>query len=131
MSRPESLFGGPAVAGMRGIMLAVFVLLLAWHGSVLAQTFKPIDNPEKFAAGVVETIANGASNDAARSIIEAVGQPASLSSLQSALHAFDGKKFNFSKKVIDNEISGSSDHSLLSCRKSWICLLPFQLQDDQ
>jgi len=131
MSRPESLFGGPAVAGMRGIMLAVFVLLLAWHGSVLAQTFKPIDNPEKFAADVVETIANGASNDAARSIIEAVGQPASLSSLQSALHAFDGKKFNFSKKVIDNEISGSSDHSLLSCRKSWICLLPFQLQDDQ
>ena len=101
------LFSGPAVAGVRGIMLAVFVLLLAWHGSVLAQTFKPIDNPEKFGADVVETIAYGASNDAARSIIEAVGQPGSLSSLQSALHAFDGKKFDFSKKVIDNEISGA------------------------
>jgi hypothetical protein len=109
MSRPKSivLFGGLAVGRVRGILLAVFVLLLAWHAPVLAQTFRPIDNPEKFAADVVETIANGASNDAARSIIEAVGQPASLSSLQSALHAFDGKKFDFSKKVIDNEISGA------------------------
>src|SRR5262249_49009307 len=109
MSRPKSivLFGGPAVGWMGGISMAVFVLLLASYGSVLAQTFKPVDNPEKFAADVVETIANGASNDAARTIIEAVGQPASLSSLQSALHAFDGKKFDFSKKVIDNEISGA------------------------
>jgi hypothetical protein len=109
MSRPKFivLFGGPAVGWMRAILMVVFGLLLVWQTSVLAQTFKPIDDPEKFAADVVQTIADGASNDAAKTIIEAVGQPASLSSLQSALLVFDGKKFDFSKKVIDNEISGA------------------------
>ena len=67
----EAALGRPLLAL---ILTPVLVLPLAWHGSALAQT----DNPEKFAAGVVETIANGASNDAARSIIEAVGQPSSL-----------------------------------------------------
>ena len=75
ISRPKSivLFGGPAVGWMRAILMAVFGLLLVWQTSVLAQTFKPIDDPEKFAADVVQTIANGASNDAAKTIIEAVG----------------------------------------------------------
>jgi hypothetical protein len=74
---------------------------------VLAQTSRPIDDPEKYAADVVQTTEKGALNDAARTIIEAVGQPASLSALQSALQVFDDKKFDFSKKVIDNEISGA------------------------
>ena len=92
---------------MRKILALVFALLLAWHAPVLAQTFRPIDDPEKFAADVVQTIANGASNDAARTIIEAVGQPAALSAIQSALQIFGEKKFDFSKKVIDNEIGGA------------------------
>src|SRR5262249_28927258 len=93
---------------MRITLLSLLVVaLLAWHAPVLAQTFRPIDDPEKFAADVVQTIANGASNDAARTISEAVGQPASLSAIQSAFQAFDDKKFDFSKKVIDNEISGA------------------------
>jgi len=41
--------------------------------------FRPIDNPEKFAAELVQTIANGAPNDAAVTISEAIGQPAALS----------------------------------------------------
>jgi len=82
-------------------------LLLAWHAPVLAQAFRPIDDPEKFAADVVQTIANGAPNDAARMITETVGQPALLSQAQSALQIFNGKEFDFSKKVIDNEIAGA------------------------
>jgi hypothetical protein len=101
------LFGGSAVGWTRNILVAALTLLLLWHPSVLAQTFKPIDDPEKFAADVVQTIGNGSPNEAARIVIDAVGQPASLSSLQSALQVFDGKKFDFSKKVVDNEISGA------------------------
>jgi hypothetical protein len=89
---------------MRNILTLAFALLFAWHAPVLAQAFRPIDNPEKFAADVVQTIANGASNDAARTISEAVGQ---VSTIQSALRIFDGKEFDFSKKVIDNEIAGA------------------------
>jgi hypothetical protein len=101
------LFGESAVGWTRNILVASVALLIAWHTSVLAQTFKPIDDPEKFAADVVQTIGNGAPNEAARIVIDAVGQPGSLSSLQSALQVFDGKKFDFSKKVIDNDISGA------------------------
>ena len=92
---------------MRNILTVAFALLPAWHAPLLAQTFRPTDNPEKFAADVVQTIANGASNDAAMTIIDAIGQPNLLSVLQGALRVFDGKKFDFSKKVIDNEIGGA------------------------
>ena len=92
---------------MRNVLKVAFALLLVWHAPVLAQTWRPIDNPEKFAADVVQTIANGASNDAAMTISEAVGQPNVLSAIQSALRVFDGKNFDFSKKVIDNEVGGA------------------------
>jgi hypothetical protein len=63
---------------MRKVLMVAFALLLAWHALVLAQAsrnilerlrteralppgqFRPIDNPEKFAAELVQTIANGA-----------------------------------------------------------------------
>jgi hypothetical protein len=92
---------------MRKIFTVAFALLLAWHAPLQAQTFRPINNPEKFAADVVQTIANGASNDAAMTISEAIGQPGSLSAIQGALRVFDGKNFDFSKKVIDNEVGGA------------------------
>jgi hypothetical protein len=92
---------------MRNVLKVAFALLLVWHAPVLAQTWRPIDNPEKFAADVVQTIANGASNDAAMTLIEAIGQPSALSALQGALRVFDDKKFDFSTKVIDNEVGGA------------------------
>jgi hypothetical protein len=92
---------------MRNVLTVAFALLFAWHTSLKAQTFRPTDNPEKFAADVVQTIANGASNDAAKTLSEAIGQSGSLSAMQGALRAFDGKHFDFSKKVIDNEVGGA------------------------
>jgi hypothetical protein len=110
---------------MRNVLTIAFALLLAWHEPVLAQAsrnilerlrtervqppgqFRPIDNPEKFAEDLVQTIANGAPNDAAATISDAIGQPAALSKIQNAFQAFNGKKFDFSKKVIDNEIGGA------------------------
>jgi hypothetical protein len=92
---------------MRNILALAFALLLAWHASVLAQEFRPIDNPEKFAADVVQTIAKGAVNDAARTMAETIGQPAQVSTIRSGLLVFDGKEFDFSKKVIDNELAGA------------------------
>ena len=110
---------------MRNVLTVAFALLLAWDAPVLAQAsrniierlraervvppgqYRPIDNPEKFTADLVQTIANGAPDDAARTISEAIGQPAVLSKLQNAFQAFNGKKFDFSKKVIDNEIGGA------------------------
>ena len=127
---------------MRNVLTIAFALLLAWHEPVLAQAsrnilerlrtervqppgqFRPIDNPEKFAEDLVQTIANGAPNDAAATISDAIGQPAALSKIQNAFQAFNGKKFDFSKKVIDNEIAGA-------LRPTWLYLLPIQLQDDQ
>lgn len=92
---------------MRNIFMLAFALLLAWHAPVQAQAFRPIDNPEKFAADVIQTIANGASNDAAKALTEAVGNPDQVSTVHNAFRTFEGKKFDFSKKVIDNEIAGA------------------------
>jgi hypothetical protein len=92
---------------MPNILTVAFALLVAWHAPLLAETLRPTDNPEKFAADVVQTIANGASKDAATTIIEAIGQPGALSAIQDALQILDGKKFDFSKKVIDNEFGGA------------------------
>jgi hypothetical protein len=91
----------------RNILALAFALLLAWHELVLAQAFRPIDDPEKYSADVVQMIANGASDDAARTMAEVAGQPALVSTIQGALQLFNGKKFDFSKKVIDNEIAGA------------------------
>jgi hypothetical protein len=93
--------------GMRKILVLAFILLLAWHGPVLAQTFRPIDNPEKFAEDLVQAIANGASNDAASAIVGVLGQPELLTNIHNSFRIFDGKKFDFTKKVIDNEIGGA------------------------
>jgi hypothetical protein len=95
---------------MRNIWTLAFAITLAWHAPVIAQTSptpKIIDNPEKLAADVVQMIANGASNDAAITITEAMAQPAVLLTFQNALKVFDDKKFNFSKKVVDNEVGGA------------------------
>src|SRR5215813_4557919 len=92
---------------MRNVLTLAFSLLLAWQAPVLAQTFRTIDNPETFAADVVHMIANGASNDAAKTITDVVGQPAQVSTVQNAFRIFDGKEFDFSKKVVDNEIAGA------------------------
>ena len=71
---------------MRNVLTVAFALLLAWDAPVLAQAsrniierlraervvppgqYRPIDSPEKFTADLVQTIANGAPNDAAATI---------------------------------------------------------------
>jgi hypothetical protein len=92
---------------MRKILVLAFILLFASHAAVMAQTFRPIDDPEAFAEGVVRAIANGASDDAARTLSEVGGRPDVLPNVQSALRIFDDKRFDFRKKVIDNEVGGA------------------------
>jgi hypothetical protein len=92
---------------MRNILVLAFILLLARHAPLLAQTFRPIDNPEQFAEDLVQKIGNGALDDAAEFISDAVGQRAQLPNIQNGLRIFDGKKFDFSKKVVDNELGGA------------------------
>jgi hypothetical protein len=73
----------------------------------MAQTPRPIDNPEKFAADLIETIANGDLHDAATTIAETTGQPNLLSTAENGLQIFADRKFDFRKKVVDNEIGGA------------------------
>jgi hypothetical protein len=97
---------------MRNILPLVLALLLALPTPLLAQTFKPIADPERFAADAVQAIANGALNEAAKTIAETMGQPTALSTVQNSLQIFSDKKFDFSKKVIDNEIGGATGNHI-------------------
>ncbi|MBV8824883.1 MAG: hypothetical protein JO220_07860 [Hyphomicrobiales bacterium] len=92
---------------MRNLLPLAFAFLLASLSPVLAQNFKPVDDPEKFAADVVQTLANGDIDEAAKTVIDTVGQPGALSSMQTALQIFKDKKFDFSKKVIDEDLNGA------------------------
>ncbi len=80
---------------------------LAWQTSAVAQGPKPVEQPDRFSAGIVETIAKGALKEAAVSVGEVVGQPTGAQNIQSALQVFEGKKFDFVKKVVDKELAGA------------------------
>ncbi len=79
---------------------------LAWQTSAVAQGPKPVE-PDRFSAGIVETVSKGALKEAAGSVADVVGQPTGAQNIQSALQVFEGKKFDFAKKVIDKELAGA------------------------
>ena len=79
---------------------------LAWQTSAVAQGPKPVE-PDRFSAGIVETVSKGALKEAAGSVADVVGQPTGAQNIQSALQVFEGKKFDFAKKVVDKELAGA------------------------
>jgi hypothetical protein len=104
---------------------------LAWQTSAVAQGPKPVE-PDRFSAGV-ETVSKGALKEAAGSVADVVGQPTGAQNIQSALQVFEGKKFDFVKKVVDKELAGSApaNHLLFLCRETRIRVFSVQFQNDE
>jgi hypothetical protein len=93
---------------MRSIVALVFAIALAWHTSAIAQdSFKPIDDPEKLSADLVQMVARGALKDAGIAIADTIGQPAMVQNVQNALQLFEGKKFDYVGKVLDKQFEAS------------------------
>jgi hypothetical protein len=101
---PRETMAYPRIEAMRNTAAMVMAMLLAWQLSAWAQP-KPIGSPDKFSGDVIELIARGAAKDAAVTITDVMGQPAAAINIQNALQVFEGKRFDYSKKVIDNNIA--------------------------
>jgi hypothetical protein len=84
--------------------LAAFVFLT---GSAAFADALPIDDPDRFSNDVFTLISQSKFHDAAQKLAETVGQPDTVRTLARGLKAFEGRKFDFGKKVYDKDYNGA------------------------
>ncbi len=94
---------------MRSILTLGFAIALAWHSSSVAQTFnlKPVDDPARFSADLMQMVAKSTMKDVGAAIAEATGQPAMAQNVQNGMQLLEGKKFDFVGKVVDKQFEGA------------------------
>jgi hypothetical protein len=66
-----------------------------------------VADPEQFSNGFVHALSTNGSRDAAKMVADAIGKPDVSDSLQKVLQVFDGKTFDFSKKVVDRDFNNA------------------------
>jgi hypothetical protein len=86
---------------------AIALAFLALSIPVYAAEPAYVADPEQFANGFVHTLSAGGSRDAAKMVADAIGKPDTVDSLQKFLQVFDGKTFDFSKKVVDRDFNNA------------------------
>lgn len=82
-------------------------LILSLSISAFAAESNRIADPDKFSGEVVKILAASDTKRAAKMIAENIGKPESLDALQKFMQIFEGKRFDFSKKVIDQQYEGA------------------------
>lgn len=86
------------------IPVTIFFLLLA---PVAVANPPIVDDPDAFAARIIQLMASNKSVDAAKSIAVQVGKPELADNIGKALSILHDKKFDYTKKVIDKEYNGA------------------------
>lgn len=92
---------------MLSIWKFILISLLVTASSVVLANPLPIKDPDAFASEIIGLMAKNRGKDAANAIATTVGRPDSVDPLTKALGIFEGKKFDYTKKVIDKEYSGA------------------------
>jgi hypothetical protein len=92
---------------MRSTLKLVFAAIFAL--AVPASSAEPvrIPDPDKFSAEIVETISKKRSRDVAGMIANTIGKPDASDPLLKLLQVFEGRNFDFTKKVIDKDYNGA------------------------
>ena len=65
-----------------------------------------ISDPDKFCEQVTQAISSNARGEAVDLVVNSIGKPELVSTLTNALQIFDGKNFDFTRKVIDKDYNG-------------------------
>jgi hypothetical protein len=86
-------------------LVLIATLILSASATATAQT--RIQNPEEFCNEVVTTLSKKGSLDTANLIANTIGKPNSAENLHRFLQVFDGKRFDYSSKVIDKEFGNA------------------------
>jgi hypothetical protein len=92
---------------MRSTLKLAFGAIIAL--AVPASSAEPvrIGDPDKFSAEIVETISKKRPRDAAGMIANTIGKPDSSDPLLRLLQVFEGRSFDFTRKVIDKDYNGA------------------------
>ena len=91
---------------MSGLVRMIFGAILALAIPALAAEPRRVSDLDKFCAEVVQMISNKARLGAADLITNSMGKPEASGTVANALQIFEGKNFDFTKKVVDKDYNG-------------------------
>jgi len=88
---------------MRYLIKIATTLAALWFGVSAAMAAPQyIAAPDTYSADIIASLAQNGPGTAAKKIVETIGQPAQLESLEKAMQVLAGKHIDFSDKVVDN-----------------------------
>lgn len=85
----------------------IFAAILALAVPASAAEPRRIPDLDKFCEEIVQTISNKARREAADLVANTIGKPELSGTLANALQVFEGKNFDFTKKVVDKDYNGA------------------------
>jgi hypothetical protein len=92
---------------MSGPVKMIFAAILALAVPASAAEPRRISDLDKFCEEIVQTISNKARREAADVITNSMGKPELSGTLANAMQVFEGKNFDFTKKVVDKGYNGA------------------------
>ena len=92
---------------MSGPLRMAFAAFLALAVPASAADARRISDVGKFCEEVMQSISKKARGEAADVIANSMGKPEAAGTLVNALQVFEGKNFDFTKKVVDKDYSGA------------------------
>ena len=85
----------------------IFAVILALTVPASAADPLRISDLEKFCQDIVQMISNKARRESADVITNSMGKPDLSGTLANAFQVFEGKNFDFTKKVVDKDYNGA------------------------
>ncbi len=92
---------------MSGPVRMIFAVILALTVPASAADPLRISDLEKFCEDIVQMISNKARRESADVITNSMGKPELSGTLANAFQVFEGKNFDFTKKVVDKDYNGA------------------------
>jgi hypothetical protein len=91
---------------MPAILRIVFAVILALALPASAAEPRRVSDPDKLCQDVMQDISNKARPEAVDLIVNSIGKLDFSTTLANALQIFEGKNFDFTKKVVDKDYNG-------------------------
>jgi len=91
---------------MPSILRIVFAVILALALPASAAEPRRVSDPDKLCQDVMQDISNKARPEAVDLIVNSIGKLDFSTTLANALQIFEGKNFDFTKKVVDKDYNG-------------------------
>lgn len=92
---------------MSAVVRTIFAVMLALAVPASAAEPRRIPDLDKFCEEIAQTIFKHTRREAAELLANSMGKPEISGTLTNALQVFEGKNFDFTKKVFDKDYNGA------------------------